>query len=130
MSWTKDAPESVRRYLEALGEQNWDQLEQTLAPAIVRIGPYSDVIEGSRAYRDFLAKVVSSLKDYELRIERVAAIADSAWVRLSETISDDSGQRLRTEEALVFDLDAHGKIARVEVYTRKSGFPDADAPSP
>ena len=127
MSWKKDGPHAVRLYLEALGEQDWDRLEQTLATAVVRIGPYRDVVEGSMAYRDFLARIVSHLKDYELRVQRVTATDAVAWVRLSEIITDASGRRLRTEEALVFDLDAEGKIGRVEVFTKKSDNPDPDA---
>lgn len=99
--------------------------EQTLAAAVVRIGPYRDVVEGSTAYRDFLARIVPQLKDYELLVGRVSASDDVAWVRLSETITDESGPRLRTEKALLFDLDAQGKIARVEVFTQKSDHPDS-----
>ena len=35
-------------------------------------------------------------------------------------VTDDSGQRMCTEEALLYELDAEGKIARVAVYTQKS----------
>ncbi len=126
MSETQDASEVVGRYLAALGDQDWNRLEPTLAENVLRIGPYGDVVEGSTAYRNFLAEIVPQLKDYELRIERVAAVDAMVWVRLSETITDDSGRRLRTEEALLFDLDEQGKIARVEVYTQTSDYPFQD----
>lgn len=121
--------DSLHRYLEALGAQNWDALEATLAENVFRIGPYGDVVEGRGAYRAFLERVVSQLEDYLLQVERVDSVdrADPAegverslWVRLSETVRDESGGRLRTEEALEFGLDAEGKIARVAVYTQKS----------
>ena len=123
----KDAPDSVRLYLETIGAQQWGRLEEVFAVDVVRVGPYSDVVEGSRNYRDFLERVISQLRDYELQVSRVSALDDVAWVRLSETISNESGERHRTEEALVFDLDAQGKIARVEVYIQSSGFPGAGA---
>lgn len=119
-------PDALQRYLEALGTQDWDALEATLADDVHRTGPYRDVVEGRGAYRAFLERVVSQLEDYELHIERIDPV-DSAsdpgrslWVRLSETVRDESGGRLRTEEALEFGLDSEGKIARVAVYTQKS----------
>ena len=120
MPRTNDTTPAVHRYLSALGAQDWDRLETALSPSVVRIGPYRDVVEGSSAYREFLERIVAQLKDYELRVERVAASDGVACVQLSETVTDESGQRLRTEEALVFDLDAQGRIARVAVYTQKS----------
>ena len=110
----------VDDYLEALGAQDWDRLEATLAPDVVRIGPFRDVVEGSRAYRDFLANVVPKLEGYVLAVESVDTRDDVIWVRLSETLTNDSGQRQRTEEALVFELDAAGRIASVLVFTQKS----------
>jgi len=120
----------VNAYLEALGKQDWDRLEQTLAETIVRIGPYGDVVEGRTAYRDFLADIVPKLGDYVLRVERVATIDRTTWVRLSETYDDVSGRRLRTEEALVFDTDERGQISGVEVYLRKSEVLDAATDHP
>jgi hypothetical protein len=110
----------VDDYLEALGAMDWDRLEATLAPDVVRIGPFRDVVEGSRAYRDFLANVVPKLEGYVLAVESIDTRDDVIWVRLSETLTNDSGQRQRTEEALVFELDAARRIASVLVFTQKS----------
>ena len=118
--------DALNRYLEALGAQDWDALEATLADDVFRIGPYRDVVEGRRAYRAFLERVVSQLEGYVLKVERIDRIdpasnpGRSLWVRLNETVRDESGGRLRTEEALEFGLDSEGKIARVAVYTQKS----------
>jgi len=111
---------AVDDYLEALGAQDWDRLETTLAPDVVRTGPFRDVVEGSRAYRDFLADVVPKLEGYVLSVESVDTRDDVVWVRLSETLDNSSGQRQRTEEALVFELDATGRIRSVLVFTQKS----------
>ena len=64
--------------------------------------------------------MVSQLEGYLLKVERVDERNGRVWVLLSETVTDDSGQRLCTEEALLYELDAEGKIARVAVYTQKS----------
>ena len=120
MSGTEGTSEAVRAYLAALGKQDWDGLELTLAETVVRMGPYGDVVEGRTAYRDFLADIVPKLGDYELRVGRIATIDQTTWVRLSETYDDASGRRLRTEEALVFETDPQGQISGVEVYLRKS----------
>ena len=118
----------VRRYLEALGRQDWDALEATLAEDVHRTGPFDDVVEGRRAYRDFLQRVVSGLAGYELAVQRIEPVETpergaldvrTCWVRLSETVDADGG-RLRTEEALEFDVDGEGRIARVGVFTRRS----------
>ncbi len=116
----KESSDVVQNYLEALGDQDWGRVEQTLAKTVLRIGPYGDVVEGQKEYRDFLADVVGKLRDYVLHVERTATIDRTTWVRLSETVSDGSGRRLRTEEALLFDVDAEDRISRVEVYLRKS----------
>jgi ketosteroid isomerase-like protein len=123
-----DAVDRVRRYLEALGRQDWDALEAMLAEHVYRVGPFEDVVRGRRAYRDFLQKVVSELSGYLLQVERIDPVqapdpADpgdaTCWVRLSETVDADGG-RLRTEEALEIRVDDGGKISRVSVFTRRS----------
>lgn len=127
MRGTEGTSKVVHAYLEALGNQDWDELEKTLAETIVRMGPYGDVVAGRTAYRDFLADIVPKLGNYELRVGRIATIDGTTWVRLSETYDDASGRRLRTEEALVFDTDPQGQISGVEVYLRKSEVLDAEA---
>ncbi|MCP4905339.1 MAG: nuclear transport factor 2 family protein [bacterium] len=127
MSGTEEISSVVHNYLEALGEQDWPKLGQTLAKGVVRMGPYGDVVEGDTAYRDFLCDVVSKLGDYVLRVQRVAAIDRTVWVRLSETFTEDSGRRLHAEEALVFEVDGEARISGVEVYLRKSEVVNAVA---
>jgi len=116
---------AVDHYLAALREQDWDALESTLADGVHRTGPYRDVVEGRRPYREFLDEQVSRLANYELRVHRVDVIGGPAdpgrtvWVRLSESMDTPEG-RSRTEEALEFALDTEGKIARVAVFLQKT----------
>jgi ketosteroid isomerase-like protein len=111
---------TVERYLAALPAHDWDALRACLAPDVERRGPYNDDYRGRDAYADFLAGTVSALPGYELVVERVVANGTTTLVELSETVDAADGTRLRTHEAVVFDLDGDGLIARVAVYLRAS----------
>jgi ketosteroid isomerase-like protein len=111
---------AVERYLAALPAHDWATVRACLAPAVVRIGPYNDVYRGRDQYAQFLAETVEALPGYEMDVERVVHHDGSALVELSETIDEPDGSRLRTAEAIVFDLDGDGLITRVAVYLRAS----------
>lgn len=107
----------VKQYLAALRSGDWKALAATLHPDVVRHGPYRDVVRGRDEYRDFLAHTISALDGYELTITRVLPTSEGAVVELSETVDEDGG-RVRTDEAVVFDVD-DGLIVRVAVYLQK-----------
>jgi hypothetical protein len=111
---------AVERYLTALPAHDWATVRACLAPDVERIGPYNDVYRGRDDYARFLADTVEALPGYELVVDRVVQHDRSALVELSETIDDTDGSRLRTAEAIVFDLDDDGLITRVAVYLRAS----------
>jgi ketosteroid isomerase-like protein len=111
---------AVERYLAALPAHDWDALRACLAPDVERRGPYNDDYRGREEYAQFLASTVSALDGYELLVDRIVANGTTTLVELSETVDDRDGRRLRTYEAVVFDLDADGLIARVAVYLRAS----------
>ncbi len=105
-------------YFESLRTHDWKRLAGCLAEDVHRTGPYGDVVHGREAYVAFLAKVIPSLAGYELRVARVRAVGEaSAVVELSETAEID-GVRRETPELLLFDFDAAGLIARVDVYIK------------
>ena len=54
-----------------------------------------------------------------MQVSRVSYADGVAFAELSETVEVD-GQLLRTPECLSFDLTDDGKIARVEVFTRRA----------
>ena len=108
----------VYDYLAALAAHEWDALAATLGPDVLRIGPYGDVYNGRQPYTEFLRETVESLPGYELAVTRVLASGAVVTVELSETVDDD-GKRLRTDEAVVFDV-ANGAITRVAVYLQRS----------
>jgi limonene-1,2-epoxide hydrolase len=110
---------AVERYLAALAAHDWDAVRRCLAPGVERIGPYNDVYRGREQYAQFLMTTIEALAGYELAVDRIVAAGPTVLVELSETV-DDGGGRLRTAEAVVFDLDGGGLIARVAVYLRTS----------
>jgi ketosteroid isomerase-like protein len=110
----------VERYLAALPAHDWASLRACLAPDVERIGPYNDVYRGRDDYARFLADTIEALPGYELVVDRIVHHDGNALVELSETIDDSDGARLRTAEAVVFDLDHDGLITRVAVYLRSS----------
>jgi ketosteroid isomerase-like protein len=108
----------VERYLTALVAHDWDGVTETLAPAVVRHGPYLDDITGRDAYVTFLRDTLSALVDHEMDVARVWGTADRVCAELAETVTLD-GTRLRTDEAIVFGIE-DGRIASVAVYLRRS----------
>jgi ketosteroid isomerase-like protein len=110
----------VERYLAALPAHDWDTVRACLAPDVVRFGPYNDDFRGRAAYAQFLASAIAPLPGYELIVDRIVSDGRTALVELSETIDDGERGRLRTSEAVVFDVDDDGLISRVAVYLRAS----------
>jgi limonene-1,2-epoxide hydrolase len=109
----------VERYLAALPAHDWDAVRACLAPDVVRSGPYNDDFRGRDEYARFLASAIEPLPGYELVVARIVTDGRTALVELSETIDDGDG-RLRTHEAVVFDVDDDNLITRVAVYLRAS----------
>ena len=113
------AKEVLERYFEAMRACDWPALAETLAADVHRTGPYLDEVRGRDAYVEFLAGVIPKLPNYALEVARIRPIAGGgAVVELSETIDRD-GARYRTPEALLFEFDTTGRIARVDVYIKR-----------
>ncbi len=111
--------EVLERYFAAMRAHDWDALADTLAKDVHRTGPFLDEVRGRESYVAFLAGVIPKLPNYELDVARIRPIeGGGAVVELSETIDRDSG-RFRTPEALLFEFDAAGRIARVDVYIKR-----------
>ena len=90
---------------------------------MVRSGPYLDNYRGTPAYVAFLAETVPALDDYELEVARVWGDGDGrVCAELSETVTL-AGVPLRTDEAIVFDVDDLDRIVAVQVFLRKSYDP-------
>ena len=110
-------------YFESLRTQDWARLSKCLAEDVRRSGPYLDVVEGRKAYVEYLSRVIPKLPNYDLRVRRTRALgAGSALVELSE-FTDVDGVRKEFPEALLFDFDAAGTISRVDIYLKQPGGP-------
>ncbi len=115
------APEQVlERYFQALRDHDWAALRECVSVGVQRIGPYLDRVEGRDAYADFLAGIVPTLPNYELRVHDVQRLeGGGAVVRLSE-ILDVDGVSTEHPEMLLFDFDAEGLIDRVDIYLKRA----------
>jgi ketosteroid isomerase-like protein len=111
--------EMLEHYFAAMRACDWDALAQTLAEDVHRTGPFLDEVRGREAYVEFLAGVIPKLPNYALDVARIRPITGGgAVVELSETI-DRKGLRYTTPEALLFEFDADGRIARVDIYIKR-----------
>ena len=109
----------LERYFDAMRACDWPALADTLADDVHRTGPFLDEVRGRDAYVEFLAGVIPKLPNYALDVARIRPIAGGgAVVELAETI-DRKGARFRTPEALLFEFDADGRIARVDVFIKR-----------
>ena len=112
------ARDAVGRYLAGLAATDWDAVAATLAPDVVRMGPYRDEFRGGAPYVEFLRATIGALSGYVLVVVDVVADGNRVAVELNETV-DDGDARLHTDETVVFDV-AGGLIARVAVYLQTS----------
>ena len=113
----------VERYLDRMVAHDWHGVAATLAVDVVRNGPYRDDFHGRDDYVAFLRSTFAWMQDYEMRVARVWGDDDGrVCAELSETVTLD-GKRLRTDEAIVFDL-RDGLIGRVQVFLQRSHTPD------
>src|SRR3954447_1420694 len=112
------ARDVVDRYLAGLAAHDWDAVAATLAPDVVRMGPYRDEYRGREPYTAFLRETVTALGGYQLDVDRVFGSGATVTVELRETV-DDGDARLETAEAIVFDTD-DGLISKIAVYLQTS----------
>ena len=110
---------ALEEYLDALKAQDWGRLATCVADDLERTGPFLDVVRGRQAYVEFLAGVIPTLRNYELKVFRIRPLVDgSALVELSETVDVD-GVRSEHPEVLLFDFDAEGLIRQIDIYVKR-----------
>jgi len=108
----------VERYLLAVANHDWASLEACLADDVVRVGPFGDAYSPKGPYMAFVEKLMLSLKGYSMSVERIVDAGSVVVAELTETI-EMGGKVLVTPEALVFDLDDDGLIARVDIFIKR-----------
>ncbi|MFL6239373.1 MAG: nuclear transport factor 2 family protein [Actinomycetes bacterium] len=109
----------IERYLKAIAAHDWTTLADTLTPDVVRTGPFFDVFEGSDNYLGFITKLMPTLPNYSMQVERVSYVdgGTRAYAELSETLDVD-GKPHTTPEVLTFDID-DDRIARIDIYIKR-----------
>jgi ketosteroid isomerase-like protein len=111
----------IERYLDAIASHNWDVVDECIADDIVRVGPYGDRLAGRDNYMAFIADLMPKLKGYLMELHRVTYASDVlVFAELTETV-DLEGKPMRTPEALVFELNGDGRIARVDIFIKTPG---------
>ncbi len=109
----------IERYLRAMAAHDWDGMAACLAPDVYRVGPYGDVYTPREPYVEFIAGIIPTLPGYVMEVHRVVYAGRIGVAELSETVVLD-GAPLRTDEALVFDIDEAGLLSRIAVYIQTS----------
>jgi hypothetical protein len=104
-----------------MAAHDWDSVGAAVTDDVVRIGPYRDTYRGRDAYVEFLRGVLPGLPGYVMHVDRVFETDHGAVVVELREIVDVNGAPLETHEALVFDLAADGRIARIAVYVQTAG---------
>jgi limonene-1,2-epoxide hydrolase len=109
----------VEEYLAAVVAHDWDALRRCLREDVVRNGPFRDEYRGRDDYVAFLAELMPTLPGYSMDVTRVTYADDGrlAFAELAETV-DVGGSPLRTEESLVFELDADERIEHIDIYIK------------
>jgi len=108
----------VERYLQAVVAHDWEDLAACLTEDVVRVGPFGDTYTPRGPYVEFLSGLMPTLAGYSMKVDRVVYLGSLALAQLSETVEVDRTPVV-TPEALVFDLDPTGRIARIEIYIQR-----------
>lgn len=113
---------AVETYLEAMNAQDWERLATAIAPeGLTRNGPFVDVIEGKDAYVTFLEGIISTLPNYELKVDRISTSGPNRYFVELRELFDLEGARQEYPELCVFETDGDGRICFVSVFMKHPG---------
>jgi hypothetical protein len=109
----------LERYFNAIRTRNWEDLASCLSPSVERTGPYLDVYHGSDDYVAYLSRIIPTLENYSLNVDRVRELEDGALcVELNE-VMDLEGVPGVFPEVLLFGFDDDGSIDGVDIYIKQ-----------
>ena len=92
----------VEEYLRSLVDHDWEGLSGTLAPDVVRRGPYLDDFQGAEAYVAMLSSTLPALVDYELEVARVWGDGEGrVCAELSETVTINGARLLNLRSGVI-----------------------------
>lgn len=108
------------RYLQGVGQLDFDEVAACLAADVIRRGPYGDNYQGAGSYLSFLQRTMPTLPGYRMDIDRVTELGERrAMAELRETIEVDEGPFV-THECIVFDADPDGLLLEISIYIRQA----------
>jgi len=107
----------VERFLDRMVAHDWDGMAACVADDVERVGPFGDVYRGRADYVAFISGLLPTLGGYAMKVDRVVEAGRVAVAELTETVDG-----VDTPEALVFDLDDEGLIARIGIYIQHAGL--------
>lgn len=113
-------PDIVNRYLKAVSTHDWAAFSECLSDDVVRVGPFGDTYRSKEPYVRYISKLMPTLEDYSMRVERVTESGDITFVELTESMSF-GGKQVVTPEVLVFETDRKGLISKVDIFIKTLG---------
>ena len=93
---------------------DWEAMAGCVADDVDRTGPFCDVYRGKQEYVAFISDLLPTLGDYAMKVDRVVYAGKVAVAELTESVEGTD-----TPEALVFDIDDAGLIARISIYIQR-----------
>ncbi len=111
--------DAVDRYFEALHAHDWPAMRACLADDFIRRGPYADNwYPDPDLYVAYLAEVLPTYVNHSIEVTRRRATDGVVTAEWTERMGPDEA-RNAVRVCLVMELDADGKIARIEAFLRK-----------
>lgn len=112
--------EIVDRYLDALVAHDWVAFAACLSDDIVRIGPFEDTYSPKAPYVEFISKLMPSLEDYSMRVDRITDAKNMTVVELTESMRFGETVHV-TPEVLIFEVEADGLISKIDIFIKSLG---------
>jgi ketosteroid isomerase-like protein len=110
--------QSVDTYLKAVVEHDWEAFALCVADDVVRVGPFGDTYTPKAPYVEYISKLMPTLENYSMKVDRIVDNGDVVLVELTETL-DFGGKTHVTPEALVFDINSEGLISKVDIFIKR-----------
>jgi hypothetical protein len=114
--------EVVEEYLSAFAARDWTRFANVLSDErLLRVGPFMDAIDSKKDYVDFLSKLMPTLINYEVRVDRVSDMGSKRFVVELSEIFDVQGVRTEYPQADLFEVDGTGKVCWVSIFMKTPG---------
>lgn len=110
-----DVPPAIPRYFAAINGDDWDGLDDALAPDVVVSPPGMDDVHGLEAAKAHYAGLLAGFPEHVDAPTRYLVSGDSATVEIDFRGRTDDGREVTFAAVDVFDMVAD-RIARVSIW--------------